>query len=466
VVGGRRDEKFARLEEIHLDDGGWRLARSGWVDPFTPTPDGDWDAFPALDDLMPWTSPGVTGNRRWPFAPSREVLRRRWETLGGASEAERAQLFKVTRDRSLARPAPAALPGIPDAPTAPVGAASGPLVRPVRIGWRAFDRQWGIPDARLLDMPRPDLWRARIPDQVWVVEQHAHPLRDGPGLVFSSLIPDLHHFNNRGGRTAPFLHPNGSTNFARGLTEALASALGCEVTGSDVLAYVAGVVAHPAYTARFSDQLTTPGIRVPVTADAALWREAVNLGQWVLWCHTYGERFWDEDAGRRRGTVRMAQGDERRPLCVEGVPLAPEGMPVELRHDPETQTLHVGDGRFAPVTAEAFAYSVGGRNVVRSWFNYRKKDPSGRVTSPLDTIHAEAWPGEWTRELLDLLALLTRLVELAPPQADVLARILDRRLLTRTDLAAAGVVWPASKTDRMPRGGAPGGGALSLDLEV
>jgi hypothetical protein len=129
-----------------------------------------------------------------------------------------------------------------------------------------------LPDARLMDMPRRDLWAARIPDQVFVVEQHRKPLRTGPGLVFTALIPDFDHFKgSEGGRTLPCLHPDGSPNLAPGLTGSLAAAFGREVTAPDVVAYVAAVVAHPAYTQRFAGELTTPGIRVPITADPQLW---------------------------------------------------------------------------------------------------------------------------------------------------------------------------------------------------
>jgi hypothetical protein len=44
---------------------------------------------------------------------------------------------------------------------------------------------------------------------------------------------------------------------------ALTALLGQGVTGADVLAYTAAVVAHPGYTETFADELTTPGIRVP-----------------------------------------------------------------------------------------------------------------------------------------------------------------------------------------------------------
>ena len=139
-----------------------------------------------------------------------------------------------------------------------------------------------------MDMPRRDLWAARIPGQVFVVEQHAHVISDGPGVVLSALIPDFDYFNTRGGRALPYLHPDGTPNLAPGLTQALTGELGRDVTSADVLAYVAAVVAHPAYTQTFADELTTPGIRVPVTRDPDLWAQAVRIGEQVIWLHTYG----------------------------------------------------------------------------------------------------------------------------------------------------------------------------------
>jgi len=71
----------------------------------------------------------------------------------------------------------------------------------------------------------------------------------------------------------------------------------------DVIAYLATVMAHPAFTARFRDDLVRPGLRVPLTADRTLFDEAVVLGREVVWLHCYGERFVDPAAGRRRGAA-------------------------------------------------------------------------------------------------------------------------------------------------------------------
>jgi hypothetical protein len=71
----------------------------------------------------------------------------------------------------------------------------------------------------------------------------------------------------------------------------------------------------------------------------------------------------------------------------------------------------------APVRPEVVEYTVGGRNIFKSWFDYRKKDPGGRRVSPLDRLYPTEWDPDWTTEAIGLLTVLTRLVELEPAQA-------------------------------------------------
>ena len=55
------------------------------------------------------------------------------------------------------------------------------------------------------------------------------------------------------------------------------------VTAPDIVAYVAGVAAHPAFTKRFQHDLSTPGLRIPLTADGKLFAEAATVGRKVIW---------------------------------------------------------------------------------------------------------------------------------------------------------------------------------------
>ncbi|RST16278.1 hypothetical protein E2C00_11880 [Streptomyces sp. WAC05374] len=447
TLTGKRLDKFAALAAVQLDDDGWRDCRTDWAAPLTPASASHWDSYPALDSLLPWYSPGVFPTRAWVYAPNQAILQTRWSRLVGESDRElKSKLFKEGRDANLDKGKPS-LPGddtCPD-PSAPIIQETNTLPSIARVGYRAFDRQWIVADPRLMDMPRRDLWAARTPGQIFLVEQHRKALRSGPGVIFSSLITDFHHFNNDGGRTLPLFHPDGSPNIAAGLTDALQSRLGTEVTASDVLAYIAGVVAHPTFTATFADELTTPGIRVPLTTDLALWNSAVQLGRQVIWLHTYGERFVGPE--QPAGDVRLPAGSPLRPLNLAPV----TSMPEAISYDEGRQVITLGDGEFGPVSKPVWDYVVGGRNVIKSWFDYRKKEPAGRRSSPLDDVHIPDWDPEWTGEFIDLLSVLTRLVALEPSQEQALLAILAGPVLSEDALATAGVLWPKSAADRKAR---------------
>lgn len=453
ALQGTREEKFEALRSLTLDSALWRPTRTEWSSSFTPTPETPWDDYPAVSDLLPWVGPGIMAGRRFVYAPTESVLRDRLKRVEAADTTSRASLLKTTTvDLSATE---ARLPGLEAQDGAqPLSTDDFREASIVRVGYRSLDRQWVLADNRLLNRPNPGLWEARIASQVFAVEQHAHSITSGPGLSFSSLIPDVDHFKgSEGGRTLPLLHPDGTPNLAPGLLEGLAAEASIQAEHEDLLAYVAGVVAHPAFTATFVDELTTPGVRVPITRDAALWAQAVELGREVIWLHTYAERYVDPAAGREAGNVRSGWPMDAQPKSLEAVTT----MPVKVEYDEvRGQVVFTDDdggrnGAWGPVPRAVFDYTVGGMNVIGSWFKYRKKNPGGKKTSPLDDIHVDEWPHEWTLEFTELLTVLTRLVSLEPMQAEVLEQILAGELITRDELVAAGVKWPETRDDRKPR---------------
>ena len=127
--------------------------------------------------------------------------------------------------------------------------------------------------------------------------------------MFSAFIPDMHYFKGlEGGRTLPFLHPDGVANLAPKLQTVMQAELGAPVTSEDFLAYVACIASHRGYTETFRDELSTPGTRIPITRDTNLWTRAVELGGELLWAQTFGVEFLDD----RPSDVRFALGDPRR----------------------------------------------------------------------------------------------------------------------------------------------------------
>ena len=124
-------------------------------------------------------------------------------------------------------------------------------------------------------------------------------------------------------------------------------------------------------------------------------------------------------------------------------------MPEEITYDAGTWTLHVGRGQIRPVSEEVWKYQTSGMRIIKKWFDYRRRNPAGRRSSPLDCVNAECWTATFTRELLELLQVLTRCVELEPSQAELLDRICQDPLISTSDLTQAEVL-PPSKSTRRP----------------
>jgi hypothetical protein len=213
-----------------------------------------------------------------------------------------------------------------------------------------------------------------------------------------------------------------------------------------MMAYLAAVMAHPTFTARFNEDLIRPGLRAPLTADAKLFAEAVALGSEVIWLHCYGERFADAAAGRPKGAPRLPKEIAPTIPAKGAIPGAPEPLPDAMDYDPAMQRLRIGKGHVEHVTLEMWLYEVSGKNVLRQWFSYRRKDrekpPMGdrRPPSPLVQIQPDHWLPEYTSDLLDLLNVLGRLIALEPKQADLLERICAGPLRTADELREAGAL--------------------------
>ena len=452
AVHGRQSQKFDTLKTIDLDGDAWETCPSDWTAPFLPVGGEAWDSSPTLGDLMPWQISGLTPNRTWVYAPLKDTLARRWKQLLAAADGDKPALFRESHDAKVDKKRPG-LHGFPHADLT-VAAETGPGLVPVPVAYRSFDVQYLIPDDRLMHRPRPDLWRVRGDHQLYVTEQHAQPLKPGgPGLTFTAYTPDLDHFKgSAGGRVLP-LYAGADTskpNLAPGLLDLLSTRLGVPVGAEDALAYIAAVTAHPAFTTRFADDLRTPGIRVPLTADKTVWDDAVALGRNVLWLHTRGQRCADAAHDRPQGAPKVAD-PERRPMVTTAIPDTDDKMPDELTYDPATQTLSVGEGRITHVPPQVVAYEVSGMNVLRKWFGYRRASrPQARgEQSLLDDVRPTSWPSAYTSDLLELLHVLTLVTDLEPAQTALLDKVMEGPRITVTDLTEAGVL-PVTAHARTP----------------
>lgn len=238
----------------------------------------------------------------------------------------------------------------------------------------------------------------------------------------------MDHFCNRGAKDViPLWRDQAGTtpNLAAGLLTALEDVYKAPVTPERFLAYVYGVLASPHYVELFWDELTIPGPRLPITREKALFDEVADLGAYLIWLHTYGERYVPDGWAPRSIPYGAVQ-------IEEGVPQGESDYPEAYAYDPLKRELCVGKGRFVNVAPEVWSFSVSGFHVVESWLGYRMRKRAGKSSSPLDEIRPERW--EFDDELLDLLWVLEHTVAKLPEAAALLERVLAGELFKASDL--------------------------------
>ncbi|MCB9797537.1 MAG: hypothetical protein H6741_33020, partial [Alphaproteobacteria bacterium] len=412
-------------------DGEWEQANHGWMEPLVPPTGGEgWLKMPPVADVFPWQQPGCKFGRLWPIAPTARVLHSRWHRFVDAPEAERPKLFYTgTSGRNIYTNVRGMRRLVDEEP----GADSQPIQR---YGYRSFDRQWAFNDPRMAKTESPSLWVSQSPWQIFLVVPMTKETSSGPCCTATPYVPDLDHFRGSfGGKDIlPLYRDAGANtpNITRGLLPILARSLSIpSPTPEDLAAYLYTLLSALRYQERFAEALRTPGPRVPMTRDPALWAKAVALGKRLLWLHTYTERLRDPEEGRGEA-LPVVPGL----FWSDPVTQMPD-KPSSIKYDAKKQVLTVGNGKVSGVRPEVWNYSVSGMQVVKKWLGYRTARGAGRAASsknPLDRIRLTTWPDEWSRELIELLTVLTITMELQPEQAALLDAICDGPLIPADEL--------------------------------
>jgi hypothetical protein len=457
---GRRESKFEALLKLQIEGDVWTPAPSGWRDPFLPQSTGAWSTYPSLENFFVYNGAGVMPGRTWIISPDQQSLLGRWDRLKSVPPEQMDDLFTphMGGDRHVAKENVDALHGFPIRLSSVMDDQEA-CILPIRYGFRTLDRQWIIPDKRLINRPNPELWKTRSDSQLYLTAFQEESPTTGPAVTASGLIPDLHHYKGSfGGRVFPLWSNAAATvpNLKPALLALLQQVLGQPVVPEDLFSYIAALAASPAYTARFQPDLSTPGLRIPLTSEPSLFNEAALLGRRVLWLHTFGERFANTAAGRPPGPPRADTGQPTIPLAgrISG---KPEDFPDTLNYDAGKHRLLVGHGYIENVSPAVWAYEVSGKHVLTQWFSYRRKNRERpvmgdrRPPSKLNNIQPDHWLPEYTTELLNVLNVLSLLVEIEPAQADLLHRICAGPLLSNDTLTAAGALAAPPKTEKLKK---------------
>jgi hypothetical protein len=238
--------------------------------------------------------------------------------------------------------------------------------------------------------------------------------------VATPYVPDLDHFRGSyGAKNAIALYRDSAArqpNVTIGLVETLSEILEQDVAAEDLAAYVYGLTGTGAFAERFGDELGEAAgpVRIPITADKALFDRVARLGRDLLWWHTWGERF---GSGHESG-LPAGRAKELEPI---------RGYPDSFSYDESARVLRVGTGSFGPVSAEVWSFEVSGLRVLQSWLAYRMTNRKGKKSSPLDEIRPERWTSG--DELLRVIAVLQRTVDATSLGAELLASVVAGRLI-------------------------------------
>jgi predicted helicase len=394
-LSGTSEQKLAALRAVSTpEDLAWQRVPGHGGDALQPAPRSAYWTWPALTDLFPWQISGAQLKRTWPIGVTPDVLRARWQRLVGLPAEARRHAFGPTRDRDSDSTPPDLLDGRTRLPSLGGLASNAACPEPARYAYRPFDRQWVLPDARVGDFMRPTLWRIANPRQVFLTSMLTNVLGPGPAAVATGYVPDLDHFRGSFGARGviPLWLDTAATrpNVSDAWLDVLVRRHGRDVGAPELMAYCYALLSAPSYTRRFSEELRTPGPRVPLAADAATFSRGVRLGQDLLKVHTYQS---------------VTPGQARVIHDVGHVP------PTRYRYDATAATLWLGDGCVAPVGAGVWGYGVSGYRVVNGWLLRRVRT---RGKSALDTIGLSRWHSGLTDELLELLWLVEFTLERGP----------------------------------------------------
>ena len=423
-VHGSRQEKLAELDATGLDSALFDDVAGQGFDLLTPAGEGHYFDWPTLDAVFPTAWTGCKASRTWPISPFPDALEKRWLALTSADGGQRGALLRETRDRKatsvvspMLTPGPAKLTPIGDLATGEPHEGLRPYA------FRSFDRQWLLADHRVLDVRGANLWASQGPDQVFLTTLSSTRVGQGPVLVATPYVPDLHHFRGSfGGRDVFPLWPEPEhtrTNCPNAMLDALSSTLGVTVTGESVFAYVYGLLGTGAFSQDFAEELThgTGYAHVPLSASRDLFQRAVDLGAELMFLHTWGIVDWGGQTAAPPATRVLAH---------------PSTTPSSFAFDAETGEIAFGDGRVGPVSEQAWAFEVSGLKVLQAWLSQRMENPGGKKSSDLDLIGPDNW--NESEELCRVVDMVQGTLDRTPRALALLGEITEGEVLTASQV--------------------------------
>jgi hypothetical protein len=151
------------------------------------------------------------------------------------------------------------------------------------------------------------------------------------------------------------------------------------------------------------------------------------------------------------------------------IPQESSAMPDSIDYDASKKRLLLGQGYVENVEPTTWLYEVSGKQVLLQWFSYRRANRERpiigdrRPPSKLADIQPGHWLAEYNTELINVLNVLGRLVDLEPAQAELLDKVCAGPLISSEELRLAGVLQDSAVAK--PVAAEPSGPGLFDDLD-
>jgi predicted helicase len=393
-----QEAKYAWLDSVSADLSNIPFEQVGGtgLDAFVPNLGLRFHSWPHLkDDIFVYSISGVQTKRDdLVVAPTSQKLQEQILQFLNASSAKQHELFHETRDKAYA----------------PASQTPYDHSHILRYSYRRLDIQYLYNHSRFLDYDRRNslqkVWRKRNIAFSSSRSEHGH----GPSIYLFNYLPDLNSYNGRSSYVMPLWDNRREGleqasllerqhNFNPRLLSRLGEIWGWEPTPENLFAYCYGVLSTPSYALEFSRELAQSFPRVPFPPTWEIFQEGMRIGHELVQLHSFEQTYPADGSLQLSGTSHHIEYAE---------------------YSPNDEILYIApDAQLSPVSCIAWAYSVSGYQVLRQWLLRRRGLPL--VLS-------------LRRELLDILWVIERTVDLSDTLDDFFTRLLEGSTLTRNTL--------------------------------
>jgi len=316
-----------------------------------PTPQDFWfypresvekyDTFPSLSELMPFHRQGVKTHRDWLVVGfERDEISAKFNSVRTLPEDEIMFALQLSEHYRAsiahAKNLVLALPAIDED-------------RIIEYSYRPFDTRYLYYDTRILDRPRPELYK-QLGDIFLVTRRNS---RQWPGeWSFAHVTREIPDIDMRGGVFVYPLVVNGKPNFSKDIIDWAIEKFGEPFDPENLRGYIYGILYCKAYRKKYASALRTGFPRIPLTSDKELFLKISMIGKELIQLHLLSNpKIWQSMAG---------------------FPEVGTDIVEKITFDAANSRALVNDKQyFSKIDPEIWEYEVGGYKICERWLRER-----------------------------------------------------------------------------------------------